>query len=964
MDLRRLLLSFVGLALFVLILFGVLAHRIARDSAEQQQMNMLLLVLQEQTEQLQHLLGEGLGLRAIIDHGHQATYAINALLLDAQGTIIATNTDNQAVTAALADTVHRQKHDQIQGSIVTDNNEYIWARQAVPGRNMELVLFLEKQSTSKSPYLNLGARLAVTGFIVIWVAVWGALILFSVITRKTTKLEEDRRRSDEQVRLLLNSTAEAIYGVDAQGNCTFCNPAALRMLGYESDADVLGKNIHQLIHHTKADGSPHPAHECNISDVIVQGQGVHVHSDVFWRADGSSFPVEYRGHPIRSQGQIVGAVVTFLDISEKLKAEQERQKLSLVIEQASDAVFITDSEGFIGYVNPAFETITGYRKEQIIGRHFELLSAAYHRNQRDDTLWRKVKSGEVFSGVRLKKRKDNEEFYVQEMVAPLKDSFGNIAHIVFTCKDISAQLEQEAKIQSVIIDKQLAEQANREKSSFLANMSHELRTPLNAIIGYSEMMYEKAEEIDDRESISDLDKIHSSGEHLLSLVNNILDLSKIEAGKMVLVQDLVNIRETIDAVTATFTPMLAVKGNRLILHIDDDVDTMITDAMRLRQCLFNLLSNAVKFTDNGVITLRVRKSTNKTNSWLIIEVRDTGIGISKENITRIFEAFDRAAMEYSETYGGTGLGLAIVNEIVHMMGGQISVISEPGHGSTFTLQLPYEEIILNTTPPDQPLLINEIKSMIDANGSKPLVLVIDDDPESLGILDWYLKKGGYQVITAENGDFGIRLARELHPVAIILDVLMPKRDGWDVLTELKSDPIMAHIPVIMCTVVDNATKGMALGASDYIVKPINRSLLLKTLKKYCTSETCRILVVDDDDATREMLDRVLTTSGWNVSTATNGSEAITALESQGTDLPDIILLDLMMPELDGYKVVEIVNKTNIWSNIPILIMTAKELTDADYDRLNGSVAGLLEKGAYSVDELLVQLNSLLLRENA
>ena len=711
----------------------------------------------------------------------------------------------------------------------------------------------------------------------------------------------------------------------------------------------------------------HPEDRERVSNTITmlnteEGELQNLEFRILRHNDGRERHVLLRAGLSRNEsGKPASMLGTMTDITEKVIAEHEIRRYRDIINATQDMMLFIDRDYRYLAVNIEFLNCYQLTADEVIGHHSaDIIGKSQFENITKPLVDRAL-LGERVDHQHWFQYPERGSRYVFVSYNPYREDNGVISGVVVNVRDITDNKHDEMELQQA---KSRAEEAVMTKARFLANMSHELRTPLNAIIGYSEMMYEKAEEIDDRESISDLDKIHSSGEHLLSLVNNILDLSKIEAGKMVLVQDLVNIRETIDAVTATFTPMLAVKGNRLILHIDDDVDTMITDAMRLRQCLFNLLSNAVKFTDNGVITLRVRKSTNKTNSWLIIEVRDTGIGISKENITRIFEAFDRAAMEYSETYGGTGLGLAIVNEIVHMMGGQISVISEPGHGSTFTLQLPYEEIILNTTPPDQPLLINEIKSMIDANGSKPLVLVIDDDPESLGILDWYLKKGGYQVITAENGDFGIRLARELHPVAIILDVLMPKRDGWDVLTELKSDPIMAHIPVIMCTVVDNATKGMALGASDYIVKPINRSLLLKTLKKYCTSETCRILVVDDDDATREMLDRVLTTSGWNVSTATNGSEAITALESQGTDLPDIILLDLMMPELDGYKVVEIVNKTNIWSNIPILIMTAKELTDADYDRLNGSVAGLLEKGAYSVDELLVQLNSLLLRENA
>jgi len=683
------LLTFVGLALFVLILFGVLAHRIARDSADQQQINMLTLELQEQTEQLNHQLGQGLGARTIVEHNHQASHAINILLLDARGNIIATDAANEPATAALADLISGQYKDQIQGKVAVNGKDYIWARQPVPSRPMELVLFLEKHSTSsKSPYLNLGARLAVTGFIVIWIAVWGALILFSAITRKTSKLEEERQRSDEQVRLLLNSTAEAIYGMDAQGNCTFCNPAALRMLGYHSDTDLLGKNIHQLIHHTRADGSPYPGDECEIINVIVHGHGVHVHSDVFWRADGSCFPVEYRGHPIVYEDRIVGAVVTFLDISEKLQAEQERQKLSLVIEQASDAVYITDSEGIIGYVNPAFETITGYNKEEIIGRHFELLTADYHKNQQADTLWSKVKSGEVFSGVRLKKRKDQEEFYVQEMVAPLKDSFGDIAHIVFTCKDISVQLEQEAKIQSVIIDKQLAEQANREKSSFLANMSHELRTPLNAIIGYSELLQEEFGDEQRLDVVNDLNKIHAAGSHLLALINDILDFSKIEAGKLQMHYEDVEVDEFMQEVISIISPIMEKNQNHFAAQISEQTGMMRTDVIRLRQCLFNLLSNASKFAQQKAVTLVVVREQQRGGPWLRFTVEDQGIGISEEKMANLFREFSQADDTTTRRFGGTGLGLTISRRLARMMGGDIYVQSQPGQGSRFTLSIP------------------------------------------------------------------------------------------------------------------------------------------------------------------------------------------------------------------------------------------------------------------------------------
>jgi PAS domain S-box-containing protein len=574
------------------------------------------------------------------------------------------------------------------GKFEFQDKDYIWVQHAIDGSNIEFILFIEKQNPADSPILNLGARFAVTGFIVIWIAVWGALILFSRISRKTNKLETERKRSDEQVRLLLDSTAEAIFGIDAQGNCTFCNPATLQMLGYARDADLLGKNIHRLIHHTKADGSTRPADECALNQVISEGEGVHVPHDVFWRADGSGFPVEYRGHPIRAANDIVGAVVTFLDISEKLQAEQEMQKLSHVIEQASDAVFITDSDGIIGYVNPAFETITGYRKEEIAGRHFQVLSADYHKNQPDQQLWRTVMRGEIFSGVRLNTRKDHEEFYSQVVVAPLKDSYGNISHIVFTCKDISVQLEQEAKIQAVIIEKQVAEQASREKSSFLANMSHELRTPLNAIIGYSEILQEECEEQQSLEAVEDLKKIHAAGSHLLALINDILDFSKIEAGKLKLQFEEIDVGAMLREVVDIVSPMMQKNRNQFTLQVPDELGLMHTDVIRLRQCLINLLSNASKFAQGNNVTLRVSRELRHGDTWLRFAVQDQGIGISGDKVANLFKAFCQADATTTRRYGGTGLGLTISRKLVRMMGGDIEVTSQPEQGSTFTICVP------------------------------------------------------------------------------------------------------------------------------------------------------------------------------------------------------------------------------------------------------------------------------------
>ena len=466
------------------------------------------------------------------------------------------------------------------------------------------------------------------------------------------------------------------------------------------------------------------------------------------------------GLRIDATGRAERILGTMMDNTEKVIAEQEIRRYRDIINATHDMMLFVDRDYRYLAVNKEFLDCYKLTPDKVIGRHStEILGKNQFENISKPLVDRAL-LGEHVNHQHWFQYPGRGSRYVYVSYNPYHEDNGTISGVVVNVRDITENKHVEMELQQA---KTSAEEAARVKASFLANMSHELRTPLNAIIGYSEMLSEKAEEIEDNESISDLNKIHSSGEHLLSLVNNILDLSKIEAGKIVLVEDIISVREIVYAVTSTFTPMLNAKGNHLIVNIDDDVDTMSTDTVRLRQCLYNLLSNAVKFTDKGTITLRVRKSGISKNSWMIFEVRDTGIGINKENITRIFGAFDRADLENSESYGGTGLGLAIVNEIALLMGGQISVVSEPGHGSTFTLQLPSVLNINSTVQKGQPAAIEPRKSNLDPGSEGPLVLVIDDDPESLGILNWHLKKEGYQVISAKNGDFGLKLARELNP---------------------------------------------------------------------------------------------------------------------------------------------------------------------------------------------------------
>ena len=655
------------------------------------------------------------------------------------------------------------------------------------------------------------------------------------------------------------------------------------------------------------------------------------------------------GRPVRLLG-------TMMDITEKVIAEREIRRYRDIINATQDIMLFVDRDFRFLAVNREFLHCYNLQAVDVIGRHSAEILGAEQFEKISKPFLERALHGETVEHQHWFKYPDRGSRYVHASYNPYHEDDGSVGGVVISVRDVTENKHYEMELQEA---KVRAEEAALTKARFLANMSHELRTPLNAIIGYSEILHEKAQEQGDQEDASDLEKIHTSGEHLLSLVNNILDLSKIEAGKMALVHESVNLGDIIESVTSTFIPMLKAKHNHLIVNIDDDVDMMITDPVKLKQCLYNLLSNAAKFTDHGTITLRARKSRDKTDSWMIFEVRDTGIGINEDKIKGIFDAFDRADLEHSELYGGTGLGLAIVKEIAFMMGGEISVSSNPGHGTIFTLQLPTDVAVGAGHGAAQGESIKKIIKAVDRESGSPVVLVIDDDPESIGILRWNLEKGGYQVVTADNGDFGMKLARELKPAAIILDVQMPKPDGWDVLTELKTDRNMQHVPIIMCTVVDNAGKGLALGASDYIVKPVNRSLLLKVMKKYCTSTVCKILVVDDDEASRKMLKRTMVMAGWDVTTARSGRDALDYLGSGENRLPDAILLDLLMPGMDGFEVVEIIKTNPLWSSIPILIMTAKDLTNEDYQRLNGSVAGLMEKGACSSEHLLDRVNLLL-----
>ena len=520
---------------------------------------------------------------------------------------------------------------------------------------------------------------------------------------------------------------------------------------------------------------------------------------------------------------------------------------------------------------------------------------------------------------------------------------------------LSATLVQarvlEAQAQQARTD---AETANRTKSAFLANMSHELRTPMNAIIGYSEMLMEEAGDLGQEDFIPDLQKIHSAGKHLLGLINDVLDLSKIEAGKMTIFCEPIDVATMISEVEATVLPLIQKNQNRLEVELTAEPGKMHSDLTKIRQTLFNLLSNASKFTTAGCIRLTVSRATENGVDWLRFAVQDSGIGMTPEQLGKLFQAFTQADASTTRKYGGTGLGLAISRKFCQLLGGDITVTSVEGKGSTFTMALPARAPGALTEPITS---VAPRPVVTEAGAGRPLVVVIDDDPSVLELMDRFLTKEGFTVRTASNGRDGLALARTVQPVAITTDVMMPGMDGWSVINAAKADPMTAHIPIILVTITDSREMGMALGVYDFLPKPVNWERLAQVMKRLRLQHGQRpVLVVEDDAATREQLERTLKKDNWNVLLATNGREALTVIREHE---PALVLLDLMMPEMDGFEFLDHFRQDARFAHTPVIVLTAKDLTVEDHQRLSGRVSDVIGKSGFLAAKILPQLRAYL-----
>ena len=617
---------------------------------------------------------------------------------------------------------------------------------------------------------------------------------------------------------------------------------------------------------------------------------------------------------------------------------QSEEHFRTLIESAADVIAIVDREGVICYSSPAVALVLGYEPVELQGRQIFQFIHPDDESAIVISFENTLKRSGIAPPLELRLRHQNGKWIVLE--ATSNNLLDNVAinGIIINLRDITERKQTELLRQA----KETAEQANRAKSQFLANMSHELRTPLNAILGYSEMLQEEAEDLQQPNLLPDLQKIHGAGQHLLTLINDILDLSKIEAGRMDLYVETFDVAQLVSEVVSTVQPLIQQNHNQLAIECGE-VGTMTADLTKVRQVLLNLLSNAAKFTREGAIALSVCKDETAARSTLIFQVRDSGIGMSPEQQEAVFEAFTQADASTTRKYGGTGLGLAISRRFCQMMGGSITVESAIDQGSTFTVQLP-------TAPASTHLVRSE------AEPSGCTLLLIDDDPTVHNLMQRFLTREGLQIHSALNGADGLQLARDLHPIAILLDVMMPGIDGWATLATLKSDPVTQAIPVIMLTMVDDKTTGYALGASGYLTKPIDRRRLVEVISQYrCDCPPCSLLLVEDDPASRNLIQQALSATGWTVTAAENGRIALDKLDQVQ---PDLILLDLIMPELDGFGLIAALQQQPQWRSIPIIVMTAKDITPAEQQQLRGQVETIVAKGDYSHDTFLAEIRRL------
>jgi PAS domain S-box-containing protein len=765
------------------------------------------------------------------------------------------------------------------------------------------------------------------------------------------QIEEASRKSEEEIRLLVNRVQDyAIFMLDPAGNVASWNEGARRIKGYEAN-EIIGRHF-SCFYPQEDIQNGKPARELQraVAEGHYQEQGRRL------RKDGSQFWADVVITALHDEsGKLRGFSKVTRDITESKLAdealEKSRENLRALLEVAPDAVVTVDDQGKIVMVNAQTEKIFGYQRHELLDEPVEKLIPKRvregHSHQRAGYSAaphpRAMGAGLELNAL----RKDGTEFPVEVSLSPIQTSEG--FRVISSIRDVSerkkAQRQIEQQNRELELRNREVERATKLKSRFLASMSHELRTPLNAIVGFSDLLAEGTPGQLNEKQKRFVDHIKQGSAHLLQLINDILDLSKIEAGQLELHCEDFNVSDALPEVLSTIRPLAMAKNIQVQQTLPSDV-SVHADRVRFKQILYNLLSNAVKFTPkDGRISIECHEAESQVN----LSVADSGIGIRPEDQKLIFEEFRQVEGNSQAAQQGTGLGLAITRRLVEQQGGRISVQSELGQGSRFTFTLPAGTKMTVASPHSSP------RFAPTSGLGKPLILVVDDELSARELISSYLDPE-YRTVVAATGAEAVKKAQELRPDAITLDVLMSEGNGFETLVALRKNPETAGIPIIIVSIVDQKQVGFALGAADYLVKPIRKPLLLETIRKHVASQPdddASILLVDDDPKTLELLEETLRSAGYETQSVRSGARALEVLSSK---MVGAVMLDLLMPGMNGFEVIRHIRQEPNLKELPVFIMTAKALTTDERDVLSRETQAMFQKNGSWHQQLLVEVD--------
>lgn len=743
----------------------------------------------------------------------------------------------------------------------------------------------------------------------------------------------------EEVGLLAGMIEESPLGAmayDADGRLAYVNDACIEMWGGGGDNEAFAVNGPRFRNADFPNGATMP-------ELLKVGAAPEVE---LIRADGDAISCILNAGRLRdADGAILRYHATISDVS-KLRLLESRFRDAVESFKEGFGLFDKD-DNLIVWNEPFAETArrTGLVADTNATYEYILRGAAnFFMSGLNDAL----KEAWVADRLRRHKTRDENQFTVRVTdrtwlsVTETRTGdqgtvvvFSNITEVKLREKELS---ETVGKLQAA---RDEALRANKAKSTFLANMSHELRTPLNAVIGYSQLLKEDSDEDGDEGFVEDLSKIEGAGQHLLHLINNILDISKVEAGRMDLQAEEFTVDMVVDDTLAMVSPLLERNRNTLTVDVEPGLGGMFNDQTKLRQNLVNLVANAAKFTSDGDIRLEVAKLQENGVDMLRFVVSDTGIGMTADQLDKLFQPFVQADTSTTREYGGTGLGLAISKHYSELMGGRISATSKLNAGSRFEMIIP---CVLEGVARDAPVAA----ASADAQG--PRVLVVDDDPDFRAKSGDDLIKAGFEVIEARGGKEGLKRAKEDKPDVILLDIVMPDLEGWTVLKALKKDPETTNIPVILATIAGNEQLAATLGAEEVLAKPVETGELVTALGRHFGADVDGgVLIVDDDASTRAYLSRIVRREGIKVKEAADGKEAIAAF---GHCSPRLILLDLLMPEMNGFELLDQLRKLDEAKDVPVIVLTSKDLSKSEASWLSDRVLRIFRKGDHSREDLI------------